>query len=119
MPDCLFCKIAKKEIPSEIVYEDECSTGIRDIHPLTSGHTMIIPKTHAENLFDLPDEEVGPLFLAVKKTMAKLKDFHNPSGFTVGINHGRISGQAVDHLHIHIIPRFEGDGGGSIHSIFK
>ena len=116
--DCLFCKIIKKEIPAEIIYEDNNAIGILDIHPLTPGHTMVLPKTHAENILDLPDDQVSPIFLAVKRVTEKLKNSHNPAGFTIGINHGRISGQVVDHLHIHVIPRFSGDGGKSIHSIF-
>ena len=115
--DCLFCKIGKKEIPAEFVYEDDHAFGILDINPIAPGHTMIIPRIHSENLVDLPAEEVGPVFTAVKKCTEKLKAAFKPDGFTIGINHGRVSGQLVDHLHIHIVPRFTGDGGGSIHSI--
>ena len=115
--DCLFCKIANKEIPSEMIYEDEASFAFLDIHPLARGHTVIVPKRHAENILDLPDKEVGTVFLAVKTATRMLGRALNPEGFTIGINHGRISGQTVDHLHIHVIPRYEGDGGGSIHSV--
>ncbi len=117
--DCLFCKIIKKEISSEVVYEDDNALAVGDAHPLSMGHTLVLPKIHAENLLDLPEDEIGPVFLAVKKITEKLKRQFNPQGFTIGINHGRISRQAIDHLHIHIIPRYESDGGGSIHSIFK
>ena len=115
--DCLFCKIANKEIPSEMIYEDEASFAFLDIHPLARGHTVIVPKRHAENILDLPDKEVGTVFLAVKTATRMLGRALNPEGFTIGINHGRISGQTVDPLHIHVIPRYEGDGGGSIHSV--
>lgn len=117
MENCLFCKIAKKEIPSLIVYEDDYSLGFLDIHPLSKGHVLVIPKEHAENILDLRDELVGKLFKSVKDITAGLNIAFEPKGFTIGINHGRISGQAVDHLHIHIIPRYEGDKGGSVHSI--
>ena len=115
--DCLFCKIGKKEISAEFVYEDEHAFGILDINPIAPGHSMIIPKVHSENLLDLPDVEIAGVFLAVKKMTKILKDVFNPAGFTVGINHGKVSGQVIDHLHIHIIPRFDGDGGKSVHSV--
>ncbi len=115
--DCLFCKIGNKELNSAMMYEDAHAFAILDVHPRAPGHTMVIPKIHAANILDLPDEEVGPVFQAVKKVTARLQAVLNPQGFTIGINHGDVSGQAVKHLHIHVIPRFEGDGGGSIHSV--
>jgi histidine triad (HIT) family protein len=115
--DCLFCKIAAKEIPTSIVYEDDATLGILDVHPRSPGHTMVIPKAHAENILDLPPEAVGPVFTAVKKVTSLLQKSLQPDGFTIGVNHGRVSGQTVDHLHIHIMPRWNDDGGGSIHSV--
>ncbi len=117
--DCLFCKIAAGEIPSAKVYEDDEVFAFLDIHPLAPGHTVIVPKAHADNILDLPEDLVGPVFLAVKKITALLEKTLSPCGFTTGINHGRLSGQMVDHLHIHVIPRFEGDGGGSLHSVVQ
>ncbi|OIO49201.1 MAG: hypothetical protein AUJ39_01465 [Parcubacteria group bacterium CG1_02_42_13] len=115
--DCLFCKIASKEIPADIVYEDDRVLGFLDIHPLAPGHTIIIPRIHAENILDLSDDKIGPLFEAVKKVTSVLNAVFDPQGFTIGINHGKVSGQAIDHLHVHIIPRFEGDGGSSLHAV--
>jgi len=127
MADCLFCKIAKKEIAAEIVYEDEKTTAFLDVQPRSPGHTMVIPKNHSETILDLKDEEVEPVFLTVKKVTDILKNTflptgdipqgQKPDGFTIGINHGRASGQVVEHLHIHIIPRFKNDSGHSIHSV--
>jgi histidine triad (HIT) family protein len=117
MDDCLFCKISKKEIPSEVIYEDAAALAFLDINPLTPGHTLIVPKTHAEHILELENASVGPVFLAVKNVTAKLDAALMPRGFTIGINHGKVSGQTVDHLHIHVIPRYEGDGGGSMHSV--
>ncbi len=115
--DCLFCKISHKEIPSEVVYEDDKTFAFLDIFPRAGGHTVIVPKIHAENVLDLPDELAAPLLLTVKRVTDILNKSLKPQGFTIGINHGRVSGQAVDHLHIHVIPRYDGDGGGSIHSV--
>jgi len=117
MEDCLFCKIAQKKIPSEVVYEDENSLAFLDINPHAPGHTMVIPKRHAETLFELKEEDLGGLMAAVKKVAQALKKSLISDGFTIGINHGKASGQAVEHLHIHILPRFLGDGGSSIHGV--
>jgi len=117
--DCLFCKIARKEIPALGVYDDKWAFGFLDVNPLSLGHVLVIPKEHAENIIDLPEELVGKVFEAVQTITTALSEAFSPQGFTIGINHGKISGQAVDHLHIHIIPRYEGDNGGSIHSVVK
>ncbi len=115
--DCLFCKIANGEIPAHVIYEDEAAVGILDINPRAPGHTMIITKAHAETVLDMPAALSAPLFEAVKKVTALLEKALAPDGFTIGINHGRASGQVVDHLHIHVIPRWLTDGGGSVHSV--
>ncbi len=117
--DCLFCKIANGKIPSEKIYEDEASFAFLDIDPMAPGHTIVVPRVHAENILDLPEMIVSPLFLAVKKVTGALSLALQPNGFTIGINQGKVSGQAIDHLHIHIVPMFLGDGGGSIHSVVK
>ncbi len=117
--DCLFCRIAKKEIPAELVYEDEYTVGVLDVNPRAPGHTMILPKKHAGTIFDLDGEEIGQVFGAVKKTAEILEKAFSPDGFTIGINHGRVAGQVIEHLHIHVIPRYKDDNGGSIHSVVK
>lgn len=115
--DCLFCKIVRKEIPAEIIYEDDAAVAFLDIHPHGPGHTMVIPKRHAENILELPEKDAADVFIAVKRIAELLKRSLKPDGFTIGINHGKASGAVVEHLHIHIIPRFTGDGGQSIHSV--
>lgn len=117
--DCIFCKIANGEIPADIVDESEDAVAVLDIHPKAPGHVMVLPKVHAETILDLPDEKVKGVFLLVKQVTEKLKKAFSPDGFTLGINHGKNAGQAIDHLHIHIIPRFKGDGGGSIHTVVE
>jgi histidine triad (HIT) family protein len=115
--DCIFCKIGVKEIPSQMIYEDEHAFAILDITPRAPGHAMVMPKLHAATILELPESEIGPLFSAVKAVTAKLEKVMKPDGFTIGINHGDASGQTVKHLHVHVIPRWKNDGGGSIHSV--
>ncbi len=115
--DCFFCKIIKKEAPAEIIYEDDNTLAVLDIHPRASGHTMVLPKVHAENILDLPEDKIEGVFKAVKKVTELLEKALKPDGFIIGINHGKVSGQSIEHLHIHIIPRWIGDGGGSVHDV--
>lgn len=115
--DCLFCKIAVKEHTAQVVYEDAKTVAFLDIHPKTTGHTIVISRTHSENILDLPDAEIKPIFLTVKKVIAKLKNALKPRGFTIAINHGKAAGQIIDHLHIHLLPRFADDDGSSAHPI--
>jgi|SRR3989338_8358151 len=117
MPDCLFCKIARKEFGSAVIYENGDVLAFLDINPRAPGHAMVVSRTHSETLLDLPDEALAPLFEGVKTVTGMLQRALAPDGFTIGINHGKASGQAVDHLHVHVIPRFTGDGGGSIHTV--
>ncbi len=115
--NCLFCKIVSGEIPCYKVYEDENVLAFLDINPIAKAHTVVIPKIHAETLLDLPDEKIKPLFLAIKKITQQIKDKLKPDGFNIGMNLGKKAGQEVDHLHIHVIPRWQDDKGRSIQSI--
>lgn len=116
MSDCIFCKIAEKEIPAQAIYEDASAFAFLDVRPRSTGHTMVIPKSHARTLIELPEAEVDPLFMAVKKVAGLLSERLKADGITIGINQGRASGQEVDHLHVHLMPRWNGDGGGSVQS---
>ena len=115
--NCLFCKIINKEIPAEIISENDNYIAFLDVSPRAKGHALVVPKLHVGNILELDKDEVGPLFHGLKQTTKLIKDSLRPDGFTIGINHGIIAGQAVEHLHLHIIPRFEGDGGSSIHEV--
>ena len=116
MTACIFCKIVQGEIPSHKVYEDEQFLAFLDVYPHAKGHTVVVPKEHNPTFLDL--ENVN-LFQAVKETMKILKEKLNCDGFNVGWNDGEVAGQVVPHLHLHIFPRYDGDGGGSVHSIIK
>lgn len=119
MSECIFCKIVKGDVPNYTVYEDENILAFLDIFPHAKGHTVVIPKRHAETYFDLSDDEMNKLSAGVKKAMEKIQAVLKPDGFNVGWNQSPAGGQVVPHLHIHIMPRYEGDGGGSMHSIIK
>lgn len=116
-PVCIFCRIAKKDLPGEVVYEDDATCAFLDITPRAPGHTVVIPRAHHRTLLELPESEVLPVFLAVRRVSRLLVERLNPDGLTIGINQGEASGQTIDHLHIHVIPRYLSDGGGSIHSV--
>jgi len=116
--DCLFCKIGSGEIDSYTIYEDDDVRAFLDVHPLVLGHTVVVPKEHVKDIIDIKSELIGPVFSGVKKATEMLANALRAENFTIGINHGKMLGHPdIDHMHIHVIPRFEGDGGGDIHSI--
>ena len=110
MDDCIFCKIIKGEIPSANLYEDDDVVAFLDIAPTQKGHTLVIPKNHYRNLFDMPEDEVKRLFAAVQKVAKGVKEAVGAEGINIGMNNEPASGQIVFHAHVHIIPRRNGDG---------
>jgi len=109
MADCIFCKIIGGEVPAFKIYEDANFLAFLDVNPRTKGHALIIPKHHASTLLELPDNYVRGIFLVVKKVAGALTKTLGAKAFTIGSNNGELSGQAVQHLHIHVIPRYEQD----------
>lgn len=116
-PACLFCSIVAKKISAEVVCEDDRTIAFLDVHPRAPGHVLVIPKRHAATLLDLPADELGRLFGTVQRVERMIAAGLSPHGFTVGINQGRAAGQEVGHFHVHIIPRFENDGGSSLQGV--
>lgn len=108
--NCIFCKIAAGIIPSATVYEDDDFRAILDIAPAHKGHVIILPKVHADNLFSLPDEVASKLLPVAKKVAAAVKRTTGCDGVNLLQNNGTAAGQSVFHLHVHVVPRFEGDG---------
>ncbi|MBM3234230.1 HIT domain-containing protein [Candidatus Pacearchaeota archaeon] len=102
--ECIFCKIARKEIPAEIVYESENFIAFPDVNPKTKGHTLIIPKKHYENLVEMPDILGNELIETIKK-VAEIRFKQGADGFNIVVNTGEAAGQIVMHAHIHILPR--------------
>lgn len=110
MNDCIFCKIIKNEIGAAKVYEDSDTLAFLDITPVNPGHVLVIPKTHSENLHEIPDETLSKLAIVVKKIATNVKKAMRADGINIGMNNGKAAGQVVPHAHIHVMPRFEGDG---------
>lgn len=108
--DCIFCKIAKGEINSATVYEDSHFTVILDVNPATKGHCLIIPKEHFDNIYDLDGETAGKLFALATCIARAMRDALKCDGLNLVQNNGEIAGQTVNHFHLHLIPRYEGDG---------
>ena len=108
--DCVFCKIAKGEISVDKVYENDNFIGILDANPKTEGHTLVIPKKHYKTILDMPDSLGNEIVDAVKRIGLKLIKDGKAEGFNVIMNNFSVAGQVVPHLHVHVIPRKEGDG---------
>ena len=107
--DCIFCKILENEIPSYKVYEDENVLAFLDITQGTKGHTLVIPKQHVRNVYELDEETAAKVFSVVPKLANAIKSAFNPIGLNV-INNNDQPLQSVFHFHIHLIPRYEDDG---------
>jgi histidine triad (HIT) family protein len=109
MTECIFCKIVRGEIPCFKVYEDERVLAFEDIHPISEGHTLVIPKNHAENLWEIQEEDLSAIHLASKKVAHALKIALNASGVAALQLNGKGANQVVMHYHLHLIPRISGE----------
>lgn len=107
--DCIFCKIAAGEIPSRTIYEDDDFRAILDISPASKGHAIILPKNHAANIYELPDEDASKIFVAAKKVAKAMKASMHCEGLNILQNNGELAGQTVFHLHVHVVPRYQED----------
>ena len=109
MADCIFCKIASGEIPSNKVYEDDTCVAILDVCPVAKGHTLVIPKKHAQDLFALSETEASEIMKRVHHVAGLLREKLRPDGLNLMQNNGEAAGQTVMHFHMHAIPRFADD----------
>ena len=103
--NCIFCKIANGEIPSKTLYEDRNFRVILDLGPATKGHALILPREHAENLYDLPRESASEVMVLAQKMAATLVEKLRCDGLNLVQNNGEAAGQTVRHFHLHLIPR--------------
>ena len=109
MSECIFCRIANGEIPSATLYEDDDFRVILDLGPASKGHALILPKSHAANIYELPDELAGKAMVLAKKMAGRMTEALECDGFNIVQNNGEVAGQTVFHFHMHLIPRYEGD----------
>jgi len=106
---CIFCKVIAGEIPSELVDEDERTVAVMDINPATRGHVVVVTRDHAENLFDVSDEDLLAVMQMARRVAERMKETIEPGGFNILNNIGRVAWQSIFHFHVHVIPRYEGD----------
>ncbi len=107
--NCIFCKLANGQIPTNSIYEDDDFNVILDQEPAAKGHCIILPKTHAANLYELPDDYCSKIMGVAKKCACALKNTLHCDGINVLQNNGEAAGQTVFHLHVHVIPRYDND----------
>jgi len=115
--DCIFCSIVAGEIPARTVYETDSVLAFLDANPLARGHALVIPKSHAQHVGDLDAGLASDLFDAVASLTPRIQAAVDADGANVGVNDGEAAGQEVPHVHVHVVPRFEGDGGAPIHAV--
>lgn len=107
--NCIFCKIINKEIPSKIVYEDDLVIAILDLSQATYGHTLVMPKKHYANIYEIDDDTLAHLIKVVKELAIKLKNKLHADGINILNNNDEAAGQTIMHYHIHILPRYKND----------
>lgn len=114
MTDCVFCQIVRKQIPASFVYEDEHVAAFLSYRPVNIGHTLVIPKKHYVNIYEVPEDEVAYLFKVAKHVAHAVRDSTGNDAIRIVQNNSRDAGQVIFHMHVHIIPMKEGN-----HSWYK
>ncbi|MBI2548967.1 HIT family protein [Candidatus Woesearchaeota archaeon] len=109
MTDCIFCKIGTGIIPAARVYEDKTVMAFLDINPAAKGHTLVIPKNHYEKLSQIPEGELSLLMHGVQQVAKQMEKTLKPEGMNILVNVSKAAGQEVPHIHVHVIPRKQGD----------
>jgi histidine triad (HIT) family protein len=115
---CIFCKIAQKKIDAKIIDENENAIAFLDAFPLTAGHTLVITKKHYAKLQEVELDQMAYLFNLIHKILPSIEKGTGVQSTLIAIHNGKDAGQVIPHLHVHIVPRKAGDGGGAIHSMF-
>lgn len=110
MSTCIFCKIVRGELPSYRVYEDDTVLAFLDINPVNAGHTLVIPKNHSQNIFDIDAKDWTAVTEVVRIVSIAIEKGMEADGVNLAMNNREHAGQVVGHPHVHIIPRFKGDG---------
>jgi histidine triad (HIT) family protein len=115
---CIFCRIVAGEIPAEVIAKTEHTLALLDVQPLADGHVLVVPTAHVPTVEDLGTEQATALFAMTCRLAGPVRKAVGAAGSTIGINNGGATGQTIPHVHLHIVPRWEGDGAGSIHTLF-
>ena len=110
--DCVFCRVIAGELPASVVYEDDRAVAFLDIFPVHEGHTLVVPRDHAVDLRDCPADLAAHLFAIGARLAPAIVAVTDADGFNIWTAAGRAAGQTVFHLHLHVLPRFAGDGFG-------
>jgi histidine triad (HIT) family protein len=108
--ECIFCQIIRKQSSANIVYEDKQVVAFLSNRPVNEGHTLVVPKKHFENIFEIPEEEAAYLFKVTKRVAEAIRHALSAEGIRVVQNNGRAAGQVIFHLHVHVIPMEPNDG---------
>lgn len=112
MDRCIFCEIVAGRAPASYVYEDQDVVAFMDINPVLRGHTLVVPKAHVRNLFDCPPELAAKVMAAATSLVGPLRAATGCQGLNVFVANEALAGQEVWHLHLHLVPRYPGDGFG-------
>jgi len=115
---CIFCRIVAGEVSAEIVDRRPGAVAFLDVSPLADGHVLVVPEAHVARIEDLSADDAEALFRSVTALAGPVRDAVGAAGSTIGVNNGEATGQTVPHVHVHIVPRWPGDGAGSVHGIF-
>jgi histidine triad (HIT) family protein len=110
MEECIFCKIIKGDVPCFKIFEDEGVLVFLDIKPATKGHALVIPKQHAENIFEVSDGQLEKIAIVAKRVSKRIQHALGADGIRLSQSNGRAAGQEIMHFHLHIIPRYLDDG---------
>jgi histidine triad (HIT) family protein len=110
MSECIFCRIASKEAPAQIVYEDERAMAFLDINPVSRGHTLVIPKRHYRDLLEIPSEELQAVIAVAQRVARAIQEGLSAAGINLLQSNGALAGQVIPHFHLHLIPRYRDDG---------
>ena len=107
---CLFCRIISGDAPSHMIYEDQDVVSFLDILPANLGHALVLPRAHYESVSEVPGREMEKLARAIQKVAGAIKAAYNLEGLNLLLNEGKVAGQLIPHLHVHVIPRYANDG---------
>jgi len=115
---CIFCRIVAGEVKAEVVAREPYVVAFLDVQPLADGHVLVVPRAHVAAVEDLEPAAADALFRQVTRLARPVREALGAAGTTIGVNNGEATGQTIAHVHVHIVPRWHGDGAGSIHTIF-